>query len=76
MEKILRTGITIKIIPLNKIKVQSTTHIMNDKQIISFFFNDTCNSNIESYTITENTNHELSKVPTNINNVLLKDKDF
>ena len=40
------------------------------------FLNDTCNSNDNNKTTTENKDNRLSKIPTNINNVSSKREDF
>ena len=69
MGKKLRTRITSKIILLKKNQT-SENNEQNDQQAKNqLFSNDTCNSNDDNKTATENTDNGLYEIPTNIKNV-------
>ena len=49
------------------------TNTMNNKQL---FLDETCNSNDDNKTATENTGNMLYEIPTNIENISPKHEDF
>ena len=57
--KIIRTRITSKIILLEKIKLETITSTMNNKQKNQLFSNDTCISSDVKKTASENTDNGL-----------------
>ena len=76
MGKKLRTRITSKIILLKKNQT-SENNEQNDQQAKNqLFSNDTCNSNDDNKTATENTDNGLYEIPTNTKSVSPKHEDF
>ena len=69
MGKILRTGITSKIILLKKNQTSENNEHNEQQANNQLFWNDTYNSNDDNKTITENTDNVLYDIPTNIKNV-------
>ena len=76
MGKILRTRITSKIISLKKNQTSYNNEHNEQHAKNQLFSNDTCNSNDDNKTATENADNVLYEIPTYKKNASSKHKDF
>ena len=76
MGKILRTRITTKKIFLKKNQISDNNEHNEQQAKNQLFSNDTCNSNDDNKTATENAGNGLYEIPTYKKNASSKHKDF
>ena len=74
--KILRTRITTKIIFLKKNQISDNNEHNEQPAKNQLFSKDTCNSNDDNKTATENAGNGLYEIPTYKKNASSKHKDF